>query len=152
MQPARREWRLGVGILGLALACTLAFVGWVLLTRAGHRPDPWIGIAVTACGLVSAGIVGLRDRTITTQDRREELAATCVLACLALTAFALAREDLPPWFIWVVFAVRVAGAAWAGRPASAASQLSIGGALSEALKGPVLYRGLSLLGVLLAVS
>lgn len=152
MEGTRRQWRLGVGVLGLALACTLAFVGWVLLTRAGERPDPWIGIAVTAFGLASAGIVGLRERTITDQDRHDELAATCVLACLALIAFALAREDFPPWFIWIVFAALVAVAAWAGWPKSAASRRSSGAVVSEALRGPVLYRGLTLLGVLLAGS
>jgi hypothetical protein len=152
MHRNRREWRLGLGVSGLALATALAFVGWVLLTRAGQRPDPWIGISVTACGLAAAGIVGLRERDLTAQDRRDELSATSVLACLALAAFAVAREDFPPWFIWIVFGLLVVVAIWFGWPRSAASRLSIGQALSEALKGPVLYRGLTLLGVLLASS
>jgi peptidoglycan/LPS O-acetylase OafA/YrhL len=151
--PDRRGWRLGVGVLGLALACTLAFVGWVLLTKAGKRPDPWIGITVTACGLAAAGLVGLRDRDITARDRRDELAATCVLACLALIAFAVGREDAPPWFIWILFGVLVALAVACGRPtAEPASRLSFRAALAEAVGGPVLYRGLTLLGVLLASS
>jgi drug/metabolite transporter (DMT)-like permease len=144
--------RLPIGALSLALACALAFAGWVVLTRAGHRPDPWIGIVVTCAGLVAAGLVGLRERVLTRQDRHEELAATCVLAVLALGAFAVAQRDAPPWYIWVGLVALAGLAAWFGRPTSPATHRSTRDALHEALRGPVLYRGLSLLGVLLAVS
>lgn len=140
----------GVGVCGLGIAVLIAYALWWGLTEFVERPDVWVGIAVTALGLGLAGWTGLRGRDLTERDRRDEFAVTCVLALLAIATFALAAKELPPWFVWVVAVGLVVAAFRFGWPKG--DRTNTAHPFRQALRGPVPWRGLTLLGVLLASS
>jgi len=153
----RRRPRLtrNIALLGLVAAVVVAYAGWELLTGSSGPPNPWLGIWVTAIGLVGAGIAGLRRRTIARRDRFQELAAICLVAILAVWFLAVAREHTPPaWVLLtgvVVLLVCVLAVVGSRRQEEVPPR-SLGQAVLDVLAGPVLWSGITLLGALISAS
>lgn len=159
-QSIRANARISVAIYGLAIASLLGLILWFLLVSGTERPNGWAGVGVTAAGLILAGWAGTSDRNVEQGDRRDELAATLALAVTAVLLFSVAKEDVPPIWMFLLFvpallALSVTKIRERKKPRSEASLEQLRGhreALTEAVKGPVPWRGLTLTGVLIASS
>jgi hypothetical protein len=154
-QSIRANARTSVAIYGLAIASLLGLILWFLLASGTERPNGWAGVGVTAAGLVLAGWAGTCDRNVDQGDRRDECLATLGLAVAAVLLFSGATEDVPPiWMILLFVPAAVTEVRERRKPRSEATLEHRGHreALTEAVKGPVPWRGLTLTGVLIASS
>ncbi|MDA0180676.1 hypothetical protein OJ997_10265 [Solirubrobacter phytolaccae] len=155
--------------LRLTRLASFGLVGAILIAGLGHAGvdegwgvrSPWVGIAITVTGLSAAAAAGSRNRGTVDRDRRDEAFATLVLVVLALAAVCVSREQLPPRpIIFLVLGVLAVAGAIIGcnqrTPAACKreenSTLSHWAASWEVVKRPLVWRGLTLLGVMLAAS